>query len=186
MFGQQIVQGSFRGFSGLGDSSGASGQALRGSVVDVVLNVGQAWRVLSYTRTLTQALKDRLNNAGFQVQNIDDSNLALLTGGTIRIRVAILTDGYASAQDVASVVGGAASALGYNVTSSSGVLVSSGPNAGTGTGSSGQVYAPPATSNTPGSIGDTVSSFVDSLTKSPVTLAVIAGAVVILVIAAKK
>jgi hypothetical protein len=102
-------------------------QALRGSVVDAVLVIGYVWRTTSYTRALTQALADRLNASGFRVQQIDDSNLALLSGGTMKVRAEINSNGYASERDAASVIAGAASALGYNVQQFAGALVSSGP-----------------------------------------------------------
>lgn len=98
-------------------------QALRNSIVDCVLYVGQAWRTLSYSRNLVQELTDQLNSSGFRVLALDDSNLALLSGGSLKARVQILTDGYASERDAASVVAGAASALGFNVQSFTGALV---------------------------------------------------------------
>lgn|GEM_PF-6306753 len=100
--------------------------ATRGAVVDVVLQVGQANRVVGYSSTLTQQYRDKLNTSGFSVVALDDTNLRILTGGTIKVRVQITGDGYANARDAASVVAGAASALGYNVTSFTGALVSAG------------------------------------------------------------
>lgn len=185
MFAAQSI--AFNAFSGFGDMD-TSGQALRGSVVDVYISIGQAWRVLSYTSTLTRQLVDRLNTSGFQVLNADDHNVALLTGGSMRLRVKVLTDGYANASDAASVVAGAAAALGYNVTGSTGVLVSAAPSgSGAPVPTSGQVFDPSTApnSNQGGGVSDSVSQFFDNLTKSPTTLAVILGAAVILVIAAK-
>src|SRR5688500_6669422 len=120
-------------------------QALRGSGVDVVVWVSNAWRVLSYSDTLTQEFVDRLNNSGFRVLNVDDSNLAVFSGGSLRVRVQVLTDGYASEEDAASVVSGAASAAGYNATGFSGSLVSTGGevDAMQPGGSSGQSYDDP-------------------------------------------
>lgn len=175
-------------YTGLSALDGASDQALRGSVIDAVLTIGMANRVLSYTRTLTGELTARLNVSGFHVLNIDDSNLALLSGGTIRVRAQVLTDGYASANDAASVIGGAAAVLGYNVTESRGVLVSSAPaNTGAPIPTSGASYDPSTVPvNTPRGNSNPFSDFLSNLTASPVTLAVIAGAAVVLVIAAKK
>lgn len=103
-------------------------QALYGSVVDVVMSVGQANRVPSYTRALTQGLADRLNASGFRVVTVDDSNLALLSGGTMKVRAQVTSNGYASERDAASVVAGIASALGFNVWQFAGALV--GPGVG--------------------------------------------------------
>lgn len=101
--------------------------AAYGAVVDCVLYIGPAtWRTLSYSRSLTQSLIDRLNSTGFKVLSLDDSNLALLSGGTMKVRVQIVSDGYANASDAASVVQGAAAALGFNVQSFTGALVQSG------------------------------------------------------------
>lgn len=183
MFAQQLAQSGFAGLGAFGD--GASGQALRGSTVDVVLQINFANRVVGYSSTLTRALVDRLNSSGFHVINVDDSNLNTITGGTIRTRVQVLTDGYSSASDAASVVAGAASALGYNVVGFNGTLVLSATQGAVSGTQSGQLFDPstvPAT-KPPGS--STFSDFIDSLTKSPTTLAVVAGAAVLLVIAVK-
>ncbi len=186
MFGQQIVQGSFRGFAGLGDSN-TSGQALRGAVIDAVIYIGDASRVFFYDSRLLQSLTDRLNSSGFRVINLDGSNLGSFGGGgTIRVRAQINSDGYASANDAASVIAGAASALGFNATGSTGVLVSTpdASNTGTapGTVQSGQTY------QAPGATGavNPIEGFISNLTASPVTLAVILGAAVVLVMIAKK
>lgn len=192
MFGQQIVQGSFRGFSGLGDTSGASGQALRGSVIDAVVYVGDASRVFFYDSRLLQSLTDRLNSSGFKVINLDGSNLGSFGGGgTIRVRAQINSDGYSSANDAASVIAGAASALGFNATGSTGVVVSTPQSGQTGTGSgqtqSGQAFDPSTVpGNKPLGATNPFEDFIKNLTASPVTLAVILGAAVVLVIAAKK
>ena len=176
----------FSGFSGLGDVSAGSQAALRGSTVDVVLNIGAANRVFFYDARLAQSLKDRLNNSGFRVINLDASNLGSLGGGgTIRARVQILTDGFASANDAASVVGGAAAALGYNMTGSSGILVSSGQQTGgqqTGSNGSGQQYDQPI--NT----GDSnpVETLWSNLTQSPISMAVVVGGAAILLLVALK
>ena len=188
MFGQQIVQGSFRGFSGLGDSSGSSTQALRGAVIDAVVYVGDANRVFFYDARLLQSLKDRLNASGFQVISLDGSNLGSFGGGgTVRVRAQINSDGYATANDAASVIAGAAAALGFNATGSTGILVSTPQQASTGTASgqvqSGQTYSPDTSAT--GAVNP-IESFINNLTASPVTLAVILGAAVVLVIAAKK
>lgn len=94
---------------------------------------------------------------------------------------------YARLADVTSIVLSVAQASGLSVNpgTSYGQFVSKVETTGT---------TPPTTLPTPGAnlpaagsgIGDSVSSFLSSLTQSPVTLAVIAGAAVILVIAAKK
>jgi len=182
MFAQQIIQGGFQGLGAFGDAA-SSGQALRGSIVDVVLEVNFANRVVGYTATLTRALLQRLNSSGFNVQNLDDSNLNTLTGGTIRARVQILTDGYSSARDAASVIAGAASALGYNVVGFTGVLAAL--PSGEATGGTGQTFD--AGSKPENKLdASSLSGFFDSLTQSPVTLAVVAGATVLFVIAMKK
>lgn len=199
MFGQQIIQGGFRGLGSLSGFSETrldqSDQALRGSVVDVVIYVGDANRVLFYDKALSRSLVDRLNSSGFRVISFDDSNIGGWSGsggGTIRARVQIMSDGYNSVKDAASVVAGAASALGFNATGSTGVLVSTPQQtqAGTQPGQmqTGQTFDPSMVpSSSPAGVGgNAITDFIDNLTKSPTTLAVIAGAVVILVIAAKK
>lgn len=180
MFPQQIIQAGFQGLGAFGDA--ASGQALRGSIVDVTLEINFANRVVGYTATLTRALIARLNSSGFSVLNLDDSNLNTVTGGTIRARVQVLSNGYATARDAASVVAGAASALGYNVVGFTGTVAA--VPSGEATGGTGQVFD---ASTTPGNKLDTssLSGFFESLTSSPTTLAVIAGAAVLLVIAVK-
>jgi hypothetical protein len=185
MFSQQIIQSSFQGLGAFGDTPG---QALRGSIVDAVLQINFANRVVGYTATLTRALVDRLNSSGFHVINLDDSNLNMVTGGSIRARVQVLSDGFSSAQDAASVVAGAASALGYNVVGFSGSLVLSAAQGNvSGTTQSGQTFDPFTVPDTTApSAAGSISDFIGSLTKSPVTLAVVLGAAVILVIAAKK
>jgi len=185
---QSIAQNAFSGF---GDTD-TSGQALRGSVVDAVIYVGDANRVFFYDARLLQSLTDRLNASGFRVLNLDGSNLGSFGGGgTIRVRAAINSDGYANANDAASVIAGAAAALGFNATGSTGVLVST-PQAGAagtqpGQVQSGQVFdASTVPSNKPPpDPKKTLDDFINDLTKSPTTLAVILGAAVILVIAAK-
>jgi peptidoglycan hydrolase-like protein with peptidoglycan-binding domain len=118
-----------RSRSGLLPPNSSSGAALRGSVVDAVITVGQAWRVLSYTSNLKQQLIDKLNVSGFQVISVNDSNISYVTGGTLRVRAMVMTDGYSSANDAASVIRGWASDVGYNATGFSGALVSGGSNA---------------------------------------------------------
>lgn len=181
---------SLSGFGSLGD---ANDQALRNSVVDVVVNVGDAGRVFFYDARLAQSLKDKLNNSGFRVLAFDASNLGSFGGGgTIRARVQILTDGYANANDAASVVAGAAAYLGYNATGSSGVVVSSGgtqpgtqPGGSGGTlpgGQSGQDY--------PGGSGtgneNPVVTLWNNLTQSPISMAVVVGGAALLVLVALK
>jgi peptidoglycan hydrolase-like protein with peptidoglycan-binding domain len=119
-------------------STPTSGAVLRGAVVDVVLNVGAPGTALQYTTTMLQALRDRLNVSGFSVQAADDSNLRVLglLGGTIKLRVQINSDGYANARDAASVVAGAASALGYRVSSFAGAFVSAASSGGDKSGGS--------------------------------------------------
>ena len=182
------------GLSGLGDVD--SQAAIRGSIVDALVYVGDSNRVFFYDARLRQALVDRLNSSGFQVLNLDDSNLGTFGGGgTIRARVKILSDGYGSAKDAASVVRGAAAFVGYNATGYDGTLVAQGTGTGQAqpTGSapgqvqSGQSYD---SSTIPGIGGvsgaNPVTNLVNSLTQSPVSLAVIAGAVLILVLVSKK
>ncbi len=185
MFGEQVIQA---GFSGLGAFGAGSQAVLRGATVDVSLEINFANRVVAYTSNLTRSLISRLNSSGFHVVNLDDSALNSVTGGTIRARVQILTDGYASARDAASVVAGAASALGYNVVGFAGTLVSSGAAATLpGSTQSGQQFDPSTVPSVSGAeTGGGLQDFISSLTKSPTTLAVIAGAAVLLVIAAKK
>lgn len=182
--------GQSQSFRGLGADFGSLGQvvsgaATRGAIVDVVIEVGDAGRVFFYDARLAQALRDRLNNSGFKVLALDASNLGNFGGGgTIRARVQILTDGYGSAADAASVVAGAASYLGYNATGSTGVLVS---GAGTVTGgasgdTTGQVYTNPNADTG----ANPVSTLVESLTASPVSLAVIVGAGALLLLTVLK
>ncbi len=175
------------GFQGLNGLSGESDQALRNSVVDVVVDIGDAGRVFFYDSRLAQALRDRLNNSGFKVISLDASNLGSFGGGgTIRARVQILTDGYASAADAASVVAGAAAYLGYNATGSSGIIVQSGSGQQSGNGSgqsgSGQTY------EKPNDLGEKspVETLWSSLTESPISLAVVVGGAAILLLVALK
>lgn len=179
---------AYTGLSGLG---GASDQALRGAVVDAVIHIGDANRVFFYDARLLQALTDRLNASGFRVLNLDGANLGSFGGGgTIRVRAQINSDGYASASDAASVIAGAAAALGFNVTGSTGVLVSTPQGqAGTQAGQmqTGQTFDPSTVpTNKPPNAKNPFEDFLGSLTSSPVTLAIILGAAVVLVIAAKK
>ncbi len=175
-------------YTGLSGLDGVSDQALRGSVVDAVLSIGLVNRVFSYSQALTNELAARLNVSGFRILNIDDSNLSSFTGGTIRVRAQVLTDGYANASDAASVIGGAAAAIGYNVTNSGGVLVSSAPAiSGALVPTTGASYDPSTVpDNKPSGDKNPFGDFFKNLTASPVTLAVILGAAVVLVIAAKK
>ena len=190
MFAGQLVQSSFAGLGAFGANGGQ--QALRGSVVDVVIYVGDSSRVFFYDAALRQSLIDRLNNSGFRVINLDASNLGSFGGGgSIRVRAQITNDGYNSVQDAASVISGAASYLGYNATGFQGVLVSTPQQAQAGTGAgetqTGQTYgAETAPGASGGAAANPLTDFIGNLTKSPTTLAVILGAAVILVIAAKK
>ena len=183
MFPSQIIQA---GFQGLGAFNGDSQAALRGSIVDAVVEVGDSNRVFFYDQALANSLRDRLNASGFKVISLDASNLGSFGGGgTIRVRAQILSDGYASAQDAASVISGAASYLGYNATGFQGVLVST-PQGPTGVQpggiQSGQSYDPAVTST-----GDNpISRLLTNLTGSPVSLAVVIGAAVLLLVVAKK
>lgn len=190
MIGTLTIQGMraehLRDFTPFGDVG--SEQALRGSVVDVVVNVGDANRVFFYDSRLAQTWVDRLNSSGFRVINFDASNLGSLGGGgTLRARVQILSDGYASANDAASVVAGAASFVGYNATGSSGVLVSTPAQtqAGTQPGQTqtGQVYETPGASGAP----NPISTLFTNLTQSPISMAaVLGGAIILFVIATKR
>ena len=106
-------------------------QALRGAIIDCTINVGwTVWPIgsASYSSVLTQALIDTLNVSGFRVLAVDDSNLALLGGGSMKVRAEITSAGYASERDAASVIAGAASRLGYRVQSFSGALVQAAPS----------------------------------------------------------
>lgn len=184
MFPSQILQGGFTGLSALGAEGGA---ALRGSIVDAVIEVGDSNRVFFYDQALANSLRDRLNASGFKVLNLDASNLGSFGGGgTIRVRVQILSDGYASAADAASVIRGAAAYLGYNATGYQGVLVSTAQGtAGTGAGGiqSGQSYDPNVNV---ASTDNPVSRLLQNLTGSPVSLAVVIGAAALLLFMAKK
>jgi hypothetical protein len=185
MFSSRGIVNGFSPFAGFG--AFGEDQALRGAVVDVVVDVGDAGRVFFYDSRLAQSLRDRLNASGFKVLALDASNLGSLGGGgTLRARVQILSDGYASAQDAASVVAGAASYLGYNATGSQGVLVSSGSGqvAGTQSGGAqtGQTYENPGQSGAP----NPVTTLFDSLTQSPISLAVVVGGAALLLILATK
>ena len=182
MFPSQIIQA---GFQGLGAFNGDGQAALRGSIVDAVVEVGDSNRVFFYDQALANSLRDRLNASGFKVLNLDASNLGSFGGGgTIRVRAQILSDGYASAQDAASVIRGAAAYLGYNATGFQGVLVSApGQASGSAGGAqSGQTYDPALTST-----GDNpVSRLLTNLTGSPISLAVVIGAAALLLIVATK
>lgn len=80
------------------------------------------------------ALQQRLQQVGFQVLRIDDSALsylgALSARGQLLVTVIPTTSAYGSVQDVASLVAGAAYAVGYDIRAGAGGVVAAQAGAG--------------------------------------------------------
>lgn len=192
MIGALTIQGMRaereRDFTPFGDSGTASRPTFdyvrAGDVARISLALDTAFAGLN-----TSAFRQALGASGHvRVVNMDSSGLGtVITGyvGNLIVDVQPLND-FAHLDDLVRYVAGVAQQAGLNVLLSStrGDFVSKVED------TSGNVPATiPAPGNVPGtgnSATDAISNFFSGLTQSPTTLAVILGAAVILVIAAKK
>lgn len=132
-------------------------------------------------------LQRRLQQAGFSVLGIDDSALsyfgALGQRGPLIVTVVPTTADYANVNDVAGLVAGAAYSQGYDINAGQvGIVLAV---AGTGSDDYRDLQVRPVVAPPPGAPNG-ITDLLSDLTSSPVALAVIAAAAVILVIAAKK
>lgn len=182
---------AYQGLSGLGDAN------TRPSVDYVkagdVIRVNVAWYRPTGWFADVPALYTAFRNglaAVFNVVAMSPQEYWLSAGGDITVDVQTRGD-FARLGDVVSVVMNRAQAAGLNVNvaSSRGEFISKVETTG---GNVPATLPDPSRNTTPSpspilsNVGSTATSFIDSLTSSPVTLAVILGAAVILVIAAKK
>ncbi len=152
--------------------------AIRGDVIDVALTLGIA-RSVNYSTEVSNSLRSSLVSNGFQVLNLDDSGVNYLTGGILKLRVQINSNGYGNIQDAANVVRGIATNLGLGATDARAEFINKqrdDPN-----------YQPErsinANDNKPSGSSDflkSIEEFFKGLTSSPVTLAAIILGVVIL------
>jgi len=128
------------------------------------------------------------NNANLRLVRIDQSQLGSgITGyaGTLVVDVQALND-FNKLDDVVRLVAGIAQGAGLSVLmgSTRGEFISKVES--TGGNVTPSITPPGSAGGTVSDIGESISGFVGGLAQSPVTLAVILGAAVILVIAAKK
>lgn len=185
MFGQQIIQGSFRGFSGLGDSASERptiDYVRKGDVIRVFIAINPDWYFggSGIGAKFTQLLQNSFNIAS---PPSDVSSTFGQRAWTVDVQP---RSDYSKIGDVVSTVLGKAQTAGLSVSSgtSYGQFVSRAED--TGGGKLPLTIVKPKTDGTDPNEKNSFQDFIDSLTKSPVTLAVILGAAVVLVIAAKK
>lgn len=95
------------------------------NIGDIVLATIRTWEPSrEYFYNNVSALQGRLQQAGFRVLRIDDSGLGF-NYGDLLVTVIPLQSAYGSANDVASIVAGAAEAVGYgNVSEFHGQVIS--------------------------------------------------------------
>jgi hypothetical protein len=139
-------------------SNASSYSALRGDVIRFDLQIGYGLRTSGYTKGLTTSLQNKLTTMGFQVLQLDDSDLNFVTGGSIKGNVQINSNGFGNIQDAANVIGGLAAQLGYNVTRSSAEFVNRYQD--------NPSFKPDSTIAPPGSDPNKHGSMLDGLTKA--------------------
>lgn len=179
--------GAFNGFQGLGaqDNRPSYDYVRAGDVIRIRLFLDAV-----FTTPPIDAFRNRLANAGgVRLVNLDQSGLgSLISGyaGALVVEVQATSD-FSRLDDVTRLVAGVAQGAGLSVLigSTRGEFVSKVE----ATGGNVPSNIPAPGSNNPNGANDVskaLSDFFSNLTKSPVTLAVILGAAVVLVIAAKK
>lgn len=185
MFQQQLAQ---RGFAGLGetrigDSRPSIDYVKAGDVIRVNLVWFRPTGLFADVPALYAKFRSALSSV-FGVIAMSPQEYWLSAGGDIIIDVQPRSD-YSRLADVVSIVANRAQTSGMNVdvARTRGEFISKVETTG---GDVAPTLPDPRTVPSADNSGDGIASFFSGLTQSPVTLAVILGAAVVLVIAAKK
>ncbi len=186
MFSGQFILGGFSGLAGPEQNARPSLDYVRaGDVIRIQLYLDAGFS----TPNIAGLRNAIAGNTHLRLVNLDSSQLATVLGGytgALIVEVQALND-FSKVDDVVTYMAGIAQGAGLSVLISEtrgGFVSQVEQTAGT---VPSNIPAPGATgASGAGGTGEAISNFFSNLTQSPTTLALILGAAVVLVIAAKK